>query len=218
MTNMKPMNGVENPRETRLSRELRQEEPSRPTSPRDAFDLARGKWLKGERIEVGALAEELGVARATVFRWVGTRDLLVGEIIWYLFEMLWEQAADNAQGTGADYGADFIRRLMESVLDAEPFRRFIEQSPEYALRILTSKEGPMQARVIQATTGMLEEQAAAGHITPALDMDDLAYVIVRIVESCLYSDQITGRQPNVPAACKSIHILLAATPDQRPSV
>src|SRR5699024_1540911 len=104
------------PRETRLSRELRKDEKSRRASPRDAFDLARRKWLKGERIEIGGLAEELGVARATVFRWVGTRDLLIAEVIWSLFEMMWEQAAENAQGTGADYAADLTYRLMNLVL------------------------------------------------------------------------------------------------------
>lgn len=210
MTNMGPMENTTPARETRLSRELRRNESSRRVSPRDAFDLARKKWLKGERIEIGGLAEELGVARATVFRWVGTRDLLIAEVIWYLFDMMWEQAASNAQGTGADYAADFTRRLMDLVLEAEPFRRFMEQNPEFALRILTSKEGPMQARVINAVTRMLEEQVEAGHCDPSLGVEDLAYVMVRIVESCLYSDQITGRQPNVNATCEAIRILVAA--------
>lgn len=166
------------------------------------------KWVKGERVEVGAVAEELGVNRATVFRWVGSRELLLGEVIWQRFAAIWRDAA--AEGVGADYAADFTRRLMESALESTPLRRFIAQDPEYALRLLTSKTSTVQARIIEAVGALLREHAEAGHIAPALSIEDLAYAIVRIVESCLYSDQITGRKPNIAVTCEVIRILAAA--------
>ena len=199
-------------RETRLSRELRRAVPTRRATPRDAFNLAMIKWVKGERVEIGAVAEELGVNRATVFRWVGSRELLLGEVIWQRFAAIWHDAAAAARGVGADYAADLTGRLMAAALEAAQLRRFIEQDPEYALRLLTSKTSTVQSRIVEAVAAMLRQHAAAGHIAPALSIEDLAYAIVRIVESCIYSDQITGRKPNIAVTCEVIRILVAARP------
>jgi AcrR family transcriptional regulator len=203
-------------RQTRLSRELQRAEPSRRATPRDAFELAMGKWVKGERVEIGAVAEELGVNRATVFRWVGSRELLLGEIVWQRFAAIWKFATQTAKGVGADYAADFTRRVMEAALESEPLRRFIAHDPEYALRLLTSKTSTVQARIVEAVCVLLREQAEAGHIAPALSIEDLAYALVRIVESCLYSDQITGRKPNTVVTSEVIRILVAARPGTQP--
>jgi len=48
-------------------------------APLDALRLARRRWLAGERIDMGALARELGVSRATLYGWVGSREKLIGE-------------------------------------------------------------------------------------------------------------------------------------------
>src|ERR1700760_251534 len=47
----------------------------------DAFRVARRWFMAGRRIEMQELAAELGVNRATLFRWVGGRDDLAGEIV-----------------------------------------------------------------------------------------------------------------------------------------
>lgn len=169
-----------------------------------------GKWERGERIEIGALAEELGVNRATVFRWVGSRELLLGEVIWQRFAAIWRDVAAATQGVGADYAADFTRGVMKAALESEQLRRFIEQDPEYALRLLTSKTSTVQKRIVAAVCAVLRAHAEAGHIEPALGVEDLAYAIVRIVESCIYSDQITGRKPNIAVTGEVIRILVAA--------
>lgn len=186
--------------------------PTRAVTPRDAFNLAAEKWTSGERIEMGALAQELGVGRATLFRWVGSRELLLGEVIWSLFETTWKYALAQAKGVGAAYAADVTYILMELVLQSTVFRIFIEQDPEYALRILTSKTSTVQTRIVNEIQRTLQEQVDAGHIQPALEIDALAYVMIRIVESCLYSDQITGRKPDLNAARDAIRILVEATP------
>jgi len=73
------------PRPTPLSRALDSQTPAAKVTAMDAFKLARSKWLAGERLDVGRIAQELGVGRATVFRWVGTRENLYGEVISALF-------------------------------------------------------------------------------------------------------------------------------------
>lgn len=196
----------------RLRQELDGEITSKRATPLDAFNLATRKWIDGERVDVGAMAEELGVGRTTLFRWIGSRELLIGEVVWSLYLMIWKDAREHAKGKGADYITDVMHRVMTNILAAEPFRRFLDQDPEYALRILTSKSSMVQSQVVAEVTKMLQEQADAGHIASTLKIDRLGYLIVRIVESFLYSDQIAGEQPDIEFAIEAVHILLTARP------
>jgi len=73
----------------------------------------------------------------------------------------------------------------------------------------------MQRRSIAAMLEQLLKQVERGKLRPALPPDDLAYLVVRIVESYLYSDIITGREPDVEGAVQAIHALLLAPPVSR---
>jgi AcrR family transcriptional regulator len=181
----------------------------RPT-PLDALRLGRRRWLAGERLDMGALARELGVSRATLYSWVGSREKLIGEVIWSFAEAGVRQARDEAGGTGADYVVDVVDRFAQLNAAFEPLRRFIEQDPELALRILTSKDGPVQGRMIAVARELLAEQIEAGALSPALDVDTLAYLMVRVNESFLYSDLITGSEPDVDKGVEVVRVLLHA--------
>jgi AcrR family transcriptional regulator len=184
-------------------------------TPLDALRLARERWLESGRLDMGALAAELGVSRATLYRWVGTKERLLGEVLWTFAEAAIRDARAAAVGTGPDFLADSIERYMRAALQSGPVRRFLKQDPELALKVLTSKHSPMQRRSIAGMREQLLEQVQAGNLRPALDPEDLAYLIVRIVESYLFSDLITGSEPDVDKAIDAIHALLHAAPVKR---
>src|SRR5687768_5862311 len=142
-------------RSTPLSRLLDHEEAPKRVTPLDAFKLARNKWLAGERIDVGKIAQELGVGRATVFRWVGTRENLYGEICSALFQKELDRARSGARGSGLDNLLDAMERLLRSLASAGPLRRFVAEDPEFALRVLTSKHSPVQHRCTVAITELI---------------------------------------------------------------
>jgi hypothetical protein len=119
-------------------------------------------------------------------------------------------ARQAGQGSGARYVTEVIERYMSGAIGFAPLRRFIGEDPEYALKVLTSKHSPMQRRSIAATRELLEEQVKRGELEPPLDLDSLAYLIVRIVESFLYSDVIAGSEPDVEKAVEAVHVLLHA--------
>ncbi|NMO14611.1 transcriptional regulator [Pyxidicoccus fallax] len=196
------------PKTTRLSRALAGAETPVRATPLDAFRLARRKWLAGERIDMGALADELGVGRATLFRWVGSRELLLGEIIWSVQEPFIQRARAEVQGNGPTAIAEVCERVMRAALSLPPLRTFIERDPEYALRVLTSKSSTVQSHNIEAMRAGLEEQVAAGHLRPRLPLDTLAFVIVRLSEAFVYADVISGREPAVDQAAAAIRVLL----------
>lgn len=199
---------------TPLARTLR-EKPRRKVTPLDAFTLARKKWLEGERLDIGVLASALGVGRATLFRWVGSRELLYGEILTAEYAREFGRARKVAKGTGADLVAEIARITLTSLLNAPPLRRFIEQDPEFALRVLTSKSSPVQAHAIEVQARFLRELEHAGQIRPALDVDTLSFIIVRIGESFLYGDVISGREPDIGKAAAAVRILVAAEPAKK---
>ena len=177
----------------------------------DAFRRARRHWLKSERIHLASLAEELGIGRATLFRWVGNKDLLLGEVLWSLYEPLRQHALETTPGVGVDYVVGVYHSTNSTLLASQPLRNFIAQDPEYALRILTSASSTLHDRVVKANTRTLREQIANGHLRPPLNTDSLSYFMVRLAESCLYSDIIGGREPRqeeLEDACKAVRIML----------
>lgn len=179
-------------------------------TPVDVFKHARQWWFEGRRLNLGALADEVGVSRATIFRWVGNRDLLVAEILWSMYSQTLEAAMSEAQGEGIDYLVDIYRRIGETAVSFKPLKRFLKQDPEYALKVLTSDATDYHDRIVAAWKGLLNEQLEQGKIQPQMETAELASLIVRLNEGSLYSDMIAGREPILETACKALRLLLAS--------
>jgi len=180
-------------------------------TPADVILRVRRLWLKGQRIHLASLSEELNIGRATLFRWVGNKDLLMGEALWSLYDSLRQDAINHTTGQGVDYVVGVFRYINSVLLHSEPLRRFIHDDPEYALKILTSSQSTLHSRTVEANSQILKEQVAAGFIEPPMNLDSLSYFMVRLAESCLYSDIINGREPReeeLEDACTAVRILL----------
>jgi hypothetical protein len=81
---------------------------------------------------------------------------------------------------------------------------------------LTSNSSPVQARTIELEKQFLREIVKEAQLKPALDIDTLAYIIIRIGEAFLYADVISGRKPEIEKAVAAICILVAgASPRAR---
>lgn len=194
-------------RTTRLAADLSAASPK--PVPTDLFKLARKRWLAGERVDLGALAAELGIARATAFRWVGSRELLLGEIVWSVCVPLLDQAVSATRAHGARRVALICAAAIRGILAFAPLRQFIHQAPEFAMRLLTSKHSPVQARIIERLRELVQHEADRGTLELALPADTLAYLIVRIAESFVYADFITDQEINSSDAALAIELLLS---------
>lgn len=195
---------------TRLSLALADEASQARATPVDVFKLARQWWLEGRRLNLGALADEVGVSRATIFRWVGNRDLLLAEILWSMYSQTLDAAMNEAEGSGIDYLTDVYRRFGEVAVSFEPLRNFLLQDPQYALRVLTSDTTDYHSRIVAAWKGLLDEQVESGELELQVDTQTLAELVVRINEGCVYGDMIAGREPAIESACIAFRLLLAS--------
>jgi len=197
---------------TALERALARDRATARSTPIDALRVARDHWVAGDRLDMSALAQELRISRATLYSWVGSREKLIGEVLWSFAEEGLRQARAASGGTGADRVVNVFQRFIRLNATFKPLRRFVEQDPELALRVLCSKSSPVQARMIAVTRDIVAEQVQAGALEPALDIDTLAYTIIRVAESFLYSDVIVGSEPDVERAVEVVRVLLHARP------
>jgi hypothetical protein len=181
---------------------------TRSPSAADAVRLARRRLLAGRPIRMQELAADLGVTRVTLHRWVGSRDDLLGEVLWSLAAQTFAEADRATRARGGRRVARVVGRFIETVNANPGMRDFIAGDPEQALRILTTKATPVQARSVEATEALIRDEEAAGRLRPPMAAHDLAYVIVRISESFLYADIIAGEAPDAAKARAAIEALL----------
>jgi len=157
---------------------------------------------------MSALADELGVNRATLYRWVGSREQLLVEIIWSLGERTLEKIDDHVGSKGAERIVQVIRRFLEAVISNAGMQRWLAEEGEYAMRLLTRHDTDFQPRLIGAVQELLEEEADAGRLDLPADLHEVAYVIVRLIESYTYLDLITGERPEARRAEPIMRMLL----------
>jgi AcrR family transcriptional regulator len=176
---------------------------ARPTR-EDALRLARRRFLAPARLDVSALADELGVNRVTLYRWFGSRDGLLVEVLWSLAERALVAAREQATAAGPARVVEVVTGFLGSVIDNAGVRRWLAEEGEHAMRLLTRHDTGFQPRLIAAMEDLLEEQG----VELPVDRHELAYVLVRLIESYAYLDLITGEEPDARRADPVLRVLL----------
>jgi AcrR family transcriptional regulator len=171
--------------------------PGRPpaASREDLLAAALDTYLHGERIDVQAVAVELGLGRTTIYRWFGSREGLIGEVVVRAAEPLFDEARANARGRGGVALLDTFDRINRALAEAPALRSFLENERD-ALRILTSSSGNVHSRMVEKVRGYIEEETGRG-FTPPVEPATLAYAIVRLAEAFLYNDATTAVRGDV---------------------
>jgi hypothetical protein len=80
--------------------------------------------------------------------------------------------------------------------------------PELMMRLLTHRAAGFQPRLLGAVEDLLREEIAAGRLDVPMDPHELAYVVVRLIESYTYLDVLLGEQPEARRAEAALALLL----------
>src|SRR5436190_19232693 len=84
--------------------------------PREIFDAAVATYLDCRRLDMRALAGELGISRATLYRHAGGRDRLLGEVLCYRTRLALAHAAqDTRRLRGEKRVGTVVERFMRKV-------------------------------------------------------------------------------------------------------
>ena len=193
---------------TRLQVELADGVRPERAGPLDAFKLARRKWQDGERIDMSALARKLGVNRVTLYRWVGSREQLLVEVIWSLAERTLEKLSAKVKARGAERVVQIVTGFIDAVNTNPGMQHWLAEEGEQAMRLLTLRDPGYQARLVEWNERLLREEAGKGRLQLPADLHEVAYVIVRLIESYCYLDLITGEPPEARRAEPILRMLL----------
>jgi AcrR family transcriptional regulator len=163
----------------------------------DVLALATHRYLRGQRVDVQAIAVELGVGRTTVYRWFGSRDGLIGEVLARAAEPLLKDARAGARGSGGIALLDAFDRFNRGLANAPALRKFVEHERDAALRVITSGAGNVQPRIVAMITELIEREVDAGAYEAPVDPVTLGYAIVRLGEAFLFNDAVAGMRGDV---------------------
>jgi len=169
----------------------------RPAASRDdVLEAALYRYLRGRRIDVRAIAGELGLGRTTIYRWFGSREGLIGEVVARAAEPLFDEARASARGRGAAALLDTFDRINRGLATAPALRSFLELERD-GLRILTSSAGVVQPRAVAKIQSFIDEEVRGGAYRSPVDPATLAYAIVRLAEAFLFNDATAAMRGDV---------------------
>jgi len=182
-----------------------------------AFRRARAAFIAGERLDMTALAAQMGVDRTSLFRWVGNRDALLSEVLWSLAEPTLDRIAATERSTGPDRVVAVLTRFTGALIQAPYFRQFLRTEPVRALKLLTTAASEVQRRFVATVESMLADEEAAG-LQLTLPAHDLAYLLVRVAESFTFADLIAGERPDTDRAAAALAHVMRTDVPARPRV
>jgi len=179
--------------------------PRRPTA-LDALAAATKMFQAGERVDMQGLARTLEVDRTTLYRWVGSREELLAEVLWALMDKT--VARLRAKAGAGPVAAEIVTGAALATMANVGMQKFLEREGDLALKLLTTKASEFQQRLIRLIAEVVDLDRRAGHLHSAVPAADLPYVLVRIMESYVYLGLITGDEPDAERASRVIHALL----------
>jgi len=175
--------------------------------PAHAVELARATFLASERVEMGALAGQLDISQATIYRWFGSRERLIEQVIDQIARDFLLATKAQAKGDGDERVLDFVRRFMETTASLEPVRAFVEREPQLALRLLLGEHGVLRSTLKQALAEMIAETRSAA-AARALDAD--LDVLVEVGVALEWATFAIGDEPQIDHAIRIMRVMLAA--------
>jgi AcrR family transcriptional regulator len=158
----------------------------------DVLRMVREQYLKGERVDLTVVAAQLGLGRATIYRWFGSREQLLGQVIAEQLEQLTAQKRREVRRRGAQGLIEVFDRINRTLSRSRALRTLLEQERDSAMRLLTSSGGLVQPRAVACVKALIDAEVDAGRYEAPADTASLAYAVVRLCEAFLYNDAAIG--------------------------
>lgn len=177
----------------------------------DALELAKVRFLEGQRIEMGSLAAELGIGRTTLYRWVGEREDLIEEVLTGLIDDWFEAVDGAARGTGRARVLDLFRRFLGIAAASGPLTELAEREPALTMRLLLDRGGKVAIRSKQLLTEVTTRDL------PGLDVPpNIVDAIEMGAASLVWANMAAGRDPDIDGAVQLAATLIDVCPPKSP--
>ncbi|MEV4152401.1 QsdR family transcriptional regulator [Nocardia salmonicida] len=169
-----------------------------PTTPRnDVLDTAIRIFLRGERLELHAVATELGISRTTIYRRFGTREDLLGAAIACQFERLLTSIDSDCETRGAHRISEVFDRVLRRLAADPALRTYLQNEAPAALRLVTQADGPVHRGSVALVERLIQRAQEQDGYRPPIDRTTLAFAVVRLGESFLYSNAVADTEGDI---------------------
>lgn len=177
-------------------------------TPAGAFFAALAVFNAETRLDMGRLAEQIGVAKATLYRWTCSREQLLGDVLRYLSERALARADEQAgDRRGQERVLEVFRVFVSGVASSGPLRYLVRNETRLALRILTARGGPVQSTVVAWLGELLRSEQKRGTLELRAPAPTLAYAITRVTEGFVYNDLAGDIDPDIDSAMAIVTVL-----------
>jgi len=181
--------------------------------PAEVMRAAKRMFLASGSLEMRALARQLGVGRATLYRWNGGREELLSEVLLSLdLANLARAEADVTTEPGPRRFCDVHDLHLRRVSGNVSLRNFVRAEPETALRVLLDANGRVHIGVTRALADFIRRQEAASGWSAPLGPDGLAAVVSRLSEAFIYGDLIARAFPDAATPDAVLRMMLGVPP------
>jgi len=201
------------PRATKLQAALTDPGEPEDSGPLRALRLGISNFMAKERIDMSAMARQLDINRATLYRWVGSREQFLVEMIWHMTSASLDRLDRECDSTGPDRIIDVTIEFSEEVIGNPGMKHWLATEGEAAMSLLTRAGSGYQPRLIAWVEDSIERQLAAGNmdLPEGVEPYELAYVIERVMGGYIYLDLITGEEPDARRAEPLLRMLLSSS-------
>ena len=164
----------------------------RRATPEDAYDLARATFLANERVDMQTMASQLGIGRATLHRWVQTRENLLDRVLGELAAGFFQASRDQAIGDPDDRLFETVRIILGLTATWEPLRGFIAREPELALRLLMGRRANVRTGLLAGFRELLAETLPE----EADQLEGFATALVHVGLALAWPTLVAGDEPS----------------------
>ena len=177
--------------------------------PETVLRTAQRIFLSTGTLEMRALARELGIGRATLYRWNRGREELLSEVLLSLaLANLRRVERDVDTPPGALRVAQVHDLHIRRISGNASFRSFIRSEPEVASRVLLEAGGRVHLGVTEALADFLRRQERESTWRAPLGVDTFAKVVSRMAETYIYADLIARGAPEPESADLVLRLML----------
>jgi AcrR family transcriptional regulator len=171
------------------------------------LEFAQATFLASERVEMGALATQLDVSQATIYRWFGSRERLIEQVIDRIAREFLAATKAEVQGEGNERVLDFVRRFMEITVSLAPVRAFVERETQLALRLLLGEDGVIRGTLREAMAEIVAETRSPAQ---ARALEEEIDILVEVGIALEWATFAIGDKPQIDHAVHIMRVLLEA--------
>lgn len=182
--------------------------PLRRPDPEVALEYATRIFVSGERLDMQTLAAALGVGRTTLYRWIGGREEVLGDVLASLSREVWAGCQAHATGEGVERALDTFRRFMDHTSQFPALRDFARREPGLALKLLMQPDGPVAESLRDGVAAALRETLPDQHDRIS---DEIVDILVQVGTALEWAPVIIGDPPPLDRAMRLVRALLEVT-------